>query len=92
MDWELIRQWKQTLINRDNTWDNKLRVDYAYRVVDTVRLTKHTAYEYAIPYKVPFAITNIFTNGTVNLQFGAINMKYSIRRINPYKLDTKVDD
>ena len=33
-----------------------------------------------------------FANGTVNLQCGAIQIKYNIRRINPYKYDTKVEN
>ena len=39
----------------------------------------------------PFVITQWFTNGTVNLQRGVIQLKYNIRQINPYKLDTKVE-
>ena len=37
-------------------------------------------------------ITQCFTNVTVNLQCGAIKIRYNIRRIKPYKSDTKVDD
>ena len=32
VDWELIRQQKQTQINRDNAHENKHRVDYDYKV------------------------------------------------------------
>ena len=28
----------------------------------------------------------------VNLQYGAVQIKYNINRNNPYKLDTKVED
>ena len=34
-------------------------------------ITKHNAYKYETPYMVPFVITQCFTNGTVNLQYGA---------------------
>ena len=37
-------------------------------------------------------IKQCFTNGMVNLQCGAIKIKYNIRCIVPYKLDTKVED
>ena len=40
----------------------------------------------------PFEITQCFTNGTVNLQCGAIQMRYNICCINPYKSDTNVED
>ena len=43
VDWELIRQQKQTKINRDNTQENTHRFDYDYKVGNKVILTKHTA-------------------------------------------------
>ena len=78
-------------INRDNTLDNKHRVDYDYKVGDKFMITNHTAYKYETPYIVPFVITQCFHNGTVELQYGAIQITYNIRHINPYKLDTKVE-
>ena len=36
-------------------------------------------------------ITQCFTNA-VNLQHGAVQMKYNIRQTNTYKTDTKVED
>ena len=92
VDWELIRQKKQTQINGDNTGENKHRFDYDYKVGDKVILTNHTAQKYETPYKCTFVITHCFTNGTVNLQCGAIQIKYNIRRIKPYKSDTKVEN
>ena len=92
MDWELIRQKKQTQINKDNTRENKHRVDYDYKVGDKVMLTNHNVYKYETPYKGLFVITQRFTNGTVNLQYGATQIMYNIRRIKPYKSYTKVED
>ena len=43
VDWELIRQIKQTQINKDNARKNKHRDDYDYRVGDNIIITKHTA-------------------------------------------------
>ena len=37
-------------------------------------------------------ITQYFTNVTVNLQCGVIQIKYNIRHIKPYKSDTNVED
>ena len=54
-------------------------------------LTNHTAYKYENPYKGLFVITQCFTNGMVMLQYGAIQITYNIRRIKPYKSDTKVE-
>ena len=79
-------------INRDNTRKKEHIVEYDYKVIDKFMLTNHTVYKYETPYKDPFVITQCFTNVRVLLQCGAIQIKYNICRINPYKSDTKVED
>ena len=37
-------------------------------------------------------ITQCFTNGRVKLENGATQITYNMRRIKPYKSDTKVED
>ena len=44
-----------------------------------------------MPCNGPCVITHYFSNGTVNLLCGALQIKYNIRRIKPHKSDTKVD-
>ena len=92
VDQELIRQKKQTQFNRDNAHENKHRADYGYKVRDKVMLTNHIAYKYETPYKGPFVITQCFTNVTISLQYGPAKISHNIRRIKPYKSDTKVED
>ena len=92
VDWKLIRQWKKTQVNRDNTQENKHKVDCDYKVGDKVVLTNHTAYKYETPYKGPFFMTQCFSNVTVMLQYGVTQIQYDIRRIKPYKSNTKVED
>ena len=55
-------------------------------------INNHTAYKCETPYKGPYVITKCFTNGMVNLQCNPEKIKYNIRWIKPYKLDTKVED
>ena len=55
-------------------------------------LNNHTAYKYETPYKGRFLITQCFNNGVVNLQYCATEIRHNIRRIKPYKLDTKFED
>ena len=55
-------------------------------------LTKHTSYKYETSYTEQFVITRCWTNGAVSLQIGATEIRYNIRQIKPYKLDTKVED
>ena len=90
MDYVLIHQKNQVQINKYDIRKNRHIVDYDYTVGYNIMLNNHTEYKYETPYKVKFVLTQCFTNGTVSLQCGAIQMKYNIRRINPYKLDTKV--
>ena len=44
------------------------------------------------PYKGPFAIKPCWTNGTVTLQCGPIQIRHNIGHIKPYKSRTKVED
>ena len=83
VDWELICQKNQTQINKDNIRKNRNRVDHDYKVRDKVMITNHTAYKYETLYKVPFVITQCFTNGRVKLQYGPTISKYNKRLIKP---------
>ena len=91
VDGELLRQRKQTPINKYTARENKNRVDYDYKVGDKVMLLNHTAYKYETRYKVPFVITKCFTDGSAMLQYGSIQITYIIGHIKPYKSDTKVE-
>ena len=70
VDWELIRQIKQTKIIKDNICENRNRVDHGYDIRDKVMLNKHSAYKYETPYRCPFVLTRCFTNVMVNLEYG----------------------
>ena len=45
-----------------------------------------------MPYKGLFAIKPCWTNVTVALQCGLIQIRHNTRRNNPYKSGTKVED
>ena len=64
--WDLIRQQRQAQINRDNSREDRYRVDYDHKVSDNVMLTKHTAYGYETPYMGPFVIKRCFINVMVS--------------------------
>ena len=70
MDQELIRQQKQTQINKDNIRENIKRVDHDYKLRDEFMLNNNAAYKYENPYKVPFVINQCWTNCTVTLKCG----------------------
>ena len=70
LDWGLIRQQKLTQIYKDNVQKYMHRVDHDYKVGEKVMFAKYNTYKYETPYNGPFVITQCFTNGTVNLQYG----------------------
>ena len=78
-------------INKDNIRKNIKIVDHKYKVGDKFMLNNHVAYKYETPYKVPFVITQCWTNGMVALQYGTTKIRYNIRRIRPYTFDTNVE-
>ena len=67
-------------------------VDYDYKVGDKFMLTNKYSYKYEPPYNGTFVITQCWTNGTVTLQYGVIQIKHNIRFIKPYTFDTNVED
>ena len=79
-------------INRDNTRENKYRVDYDYKVRDKVMPNNHAVYKYEPPYRGKFVIRRSFANGTVKLYYVPTKIRCNIRRINPYKSDTNIKD
>ena len=54
-------------------------------------LTNQNVYKHDTQYNVPFVITQCFTNVTVKSQYYATEIRYNIRRIKPYRSDTKVE-
>ena len=55
-------------------------------------LNNHAAYKYETPYKGLFVIILFFTNSTVNIQYGQIQIRHDIRWINPFKYDANIED
>ena len=78
-------------INKYNIQKNSKRVEHDYKVRDKVIINNHAAYKYEMPYKVPFAITQCWTNSTFTLQCGAIKIRYNIHHIKPYTADKNVE-
>ena len=55
-------------------------------------LNNNAAFKYDTSYKGIFEIEKCWSNGMVTLQYGATNIRYNIRRINPYTSDTNFED
>jgi len=84
-DWTAIKARKQDLIRKNNLIKNSKRIPHQYRVGDKVMLENHRANKYEQPYKGPYIIRQVNTNGTVRLTMGAVTDTVNIRRIHPFK-------
>ena len=84
-DWALIEQRKQKSIDQSNANENKKRIKHDYQVGDKVLLHKTGILsKLTIPYKGPYEVVQVHTNGTVVIQKGVVRERVNIRRIVPF--------
>ena len=84
-DWALITQNKQNLIDASNKQENKKRIAHIYRIGDKVLLTKPGILrKLSTPRTGPYVVQQVFTNGTISIQKGAVIQRVNIRRVTPY--------
>ena len=84
-DWALIEKQKQLSINKSNKRENSKRIAHAYQVGDKV-LLQNTGIlrKLATPYSGPYEVQEVFTNGTMVINKGAVLQRVNIRRVVPY--------
>ena len=84
-DWALIAQRRQERINYSNIYENKRRIQHDYKVGDKVLLAKPGILrKLATPRTGPYLVQQVFSNGTINIQKGAVIQRVNIRRVSPY--------
>ena len=83
-NWEFIRQNKQCRIVKNNKAENAKCIDYQYKKGDLALLLRGTENKYEAPYKGPYCILQVYDNGTVRLQVGAVKDTVDLRRLMPY--------
>lgn len=85
-NWKMIQQRKQKLIKQNNKRENSKRIPHEYKVGDKVLIKQDQNYKFGKdPYKGPYKITKVRTNGTVRIQEGITEDTYNIRMITPYR-------
>ena len=85
IDWTAIKERKRKLINSNNAKENAKRTPYTYHVGDKILVKQEWKAKYAdSPYKGPYEITKVSTNGTVRYQKGSVEDVINIRNITPY--------
>lgn len=85
INWKDISARKQIQVDKDNLRENKKRVDYDYQIGSQVYVTKDGIHRKLDGPKLgPYPITEVYTNGTVRIQKGAVNERINIRRLEPH--------
>jgi hypothetical protein len=71
-DWRKIGEQRQSLTNRGNQQENAKQIDYNYKVKDKVLVINEGILRKAESAygKEPWAITTVYTNGTIRIQRG----------------------
>ena len=84
-DWEMIRLGKQKDVDRNNDRENSLRVDHDYHIGDKVLVTDNDIQcKLNCPTKEPYNIIQVYTNGTVRVQRGAVTERINIHHCTLY--------
>ena len=84
-DWTVIKACKQQLIHKNDIIENSKCIPHQYKVGDMVMLENCCANKYKQPYKGPYLVTHVNTNGTVHLKIGEVTDTLNIRCFHPYK-------
>jgi len=85
VDWRAITLRKQKQVDRDNLRENAKRISYDYAVGNQIYIKQEGIARKLDDFKEgPYQITQVFTNGTVRIQRGAVNERIHIRRLEPH--------
>ena len=84
-DWAAIKLRKQRLIDKGVMIENKGRIQHDYAVGDKVLYTKPGIVpKMDAPRTGPFEIKQVYSNGTIAIQRGAILDRVNIRNVTPF--------
>jgi len=84
-DWKYIKNRKQKIIHKNNTRENSKRIKHKYEVGDKVLYRVDSLSKFGtVPYKGPYTIMQVNTNGTVRVQMGTVTDTVNIRLLHPY--------
>ena len=84
-EWDVINKRKQKRINESNARENSKRVEWDHKIGDLFLVTDNDI-QRKLDYqsKGPYKIIQVHSNGTVNIQNGAVTERINIRRCIPY--------
>jgi hypothetical protein len=83
-NWAEIKARRQDEIRHNNEQENKGRKSYDYKVGDCILLTDaRKRSKLSPPCEGPYLVEQVFTNGTILIQRGAVSERVNIRRVTP---------
>ena len=86
VDFELLRQRRQTLIDKNLVKANAKRIDFDYQPGQQAYKLVHNPRKLDDRWTGPYPITKIHVNGTVRLQLSEhVSERINIRRIKPHR-------
>jgi hypothetical protein len=84
-NWHRIRSRKQRIINKSNRRENASRIRHEYNVGDMVLITNVGKRKLDMPHQGPYPVTQVYTNGTLEVRRGAVYERLNIRRVTPFR-------
>ena len=79
VNWKELSIRKQALVDKNTLRENRKRIDYDYQIDDLVYVTKDGFFKkFDSTKKGPYPVTEVFSNGTVCIQRGAVNERIYI--------------
>jgi len=82
INWKDISERKQAQVDKDNLRENKKQIDYDYQIGSPVYVTiDGIKRKLDAPKTGPFPMTEVFTNGTAQIQKGHVNERINIHQL-----------
>lgn len=83
-NWERIRKRKQDKIRENNQRENKRRLTHTYRREDKVLYKREAGAKFDPIWDGPYPIKEIYNNGTIKIDTGAVDKIVNIRNVRPF--------
>ena len=83
-NWVYRRQRKQSQIGIVIICEKSTRIDYDYNIGYKFMVRRNQAYKYKTQFQGLYEIIQMWTNGTVTIQTGAVPARLNIRPLKPY--------
>jgi len=85
-DYNLIRDRRQQIVDRNLLAANRKRISYDYHIGDQVLRRIHDPASLEPRFEGPYEIATVHTNGTITIRLNATTLeRISIRRVKPFR-------